>query len=505
MNAIKLTELYEAMIDDIFVLLNLEIPILSEDSLKDPKKVQAFNSMKVIDKKLFCINQMIRNEYIKDYNIKNIKEEIGQFLDNLMNSNFHEYENNSIVDNNDILLVYGVFCGVSIIFLKKNLSIMSNLNFDIYTNFKKLLMSINKDYEQFNNYYSKRFNKFKNISKNKDTVYSDWIQLLLRKEINKVLAPKPKINKINEGQKDNTIFNEKDIISLDSKNTEQITINNNNSLNKGNEIKSNTKNENSLVISGNLSSSSQYNSEENNENDNINFEELEKVLTDNNSNKLILKALKTLQKKINNLEKNQFLLFHEISILHNCRDISKSIFFYYYQYITKEAKEEDPFNRLKIILNTLKNKDDEVSKKMEKFLRLIFFINRYCNKVLHRKVENETKKYIEKEVKRAEIPFMPAFSFDQCLENLSIFLNEIYERKEIQIILKEVYLYYSRDKGLEIIFDMDKEVISPENGKISFLFNGNDVLDIKKYLKSISLGRLKFDDLCNEKNWDLMN
>ena len=146
-----------------------------------------------------------------------------------------------------------------------------------------------------------------------------------------------------------------------------------------------------------------------------------------------------------------------------------------------------------------------MSKKMAKFLRLIFFINRYCNKVLHRKIENETKKYIEKEVKKAEMPFMPAFSFDQCLESLSIFLNGIYEKKEIQIILKEVYLEYCRDKGLEIIFDSDKEVISLEDEKISFSFNGNDVLDIKKHLKSISLGRLKFDELCNEKNWDLIN
>ena len=500
MNSIKLTELYEAMIDDIFELLKLEIPILSEDSLKDHKKVQAFESMKVIDKKLFCISQIIRSEYIKDYNTKNIKEKIGEFLDNLNNSNFFDNDNNSIVDNNDILLVYGILCGISIIFQKNNISILSNLNFDNYTNFKKLVMSINRNNEEFNNYYKKRFTKFNNTTKNKDTIYLDWVQLLLRNDINKIIAPKQK-KKINESKKDNVIENEKDITSLESKNTEEITINNNNSLNKENE---NANNESSLVISGNLSISSQNNSEENDEIDDINYEELEKALA-NNNNKPILKAFKTLQKKINKLEKNQLFLFHEVSILHNCRDISKSIFFYYYQYITKEIKEEDPFNRLKIILNSLKNKNDEMSKKMAKFLRLIFFINRYCNKVLHRKIENETKKYIEKEVKKAEMPFMPAFSFDQCLESLSIFLNGIYEKKEIQIILKEVYLEYCRDKGLEIIFDSDKEVISLEDEKISFSFNGNDVLDIKKHLKSISLGRLKFDELCNEKNWDLIN
>jgi len=184
MNTIKLTELYKLMIDDIFELLNLDIQILSKDFLEDSKKVQAFDSMKEIDKKLYYIVQMIQGVYIKDYYMNKIKRNIGEFLDNLKISNFYNNECNWKVDYNDILLVYGIFCGISI---------MTNLLYiDNYPNFKKLVMSINKDYEQMNNYYSKRFNKFKNTSKNKDVVYSNWIQLLLRKEINKVITPKQK-------------------------------------------------------------------------------------------------------------------------------------------------------------------------------------------------------------------------------------------------------------------------------------------------------------------------
>ena len=248
----------------------------------------------------------------------------------------------------------------------------------------------------------------------------------------------------------------------------------------------------------------QYNFEENDENDEINFEELEKNLT-GNSNKLILNALKKLEKKINKLEKNQSLLFHQISKFQYCRDISKSIYFYYYQYITIQGNEGDPFKSLKFILNELKNKDDEILKQMGKFLRLIFFINLYCNEVRHRKFENETQKNIEREVKRVEIPFMQEFSFDQCFDNLSIFLNGIYEKKETQMILKEIYIEYCSDKGLENIFDIDKEIISLQNEKISFSFNGNDVLGIKNYLKTISFGRLQFDELCNKKNWEVIN
>ena len=77
---------------------------------------------------------------------------------------------------------------------------------------------------------------------------------------------------------------------------------------------------------------------------------------------------------------------------------------------------------------------------MGNFLRLIFFINLYYNKVLHRKIENETKKYIEREVKKTEILFIQTFRFDQYYDSLSLFLNGIYEKKEIQRILKEVYI-----------------------------------------------------------------
>ena len=56
---------------------------------------------------------------------------------------------------------------------------------------------------------------------------------------------------------------------------------------------------------------------------------------------------------------------------------------------------------------------------MGNFLRLIFFINLYYNKVLHRKIENETKKYIEREVKKTEILFIQTFSFDIYFDSLS--------------------------------------------------------------------------------------
>ena len=126
---------------------------------------------------------------------------------------------------------------------------------------------------------------------------------------------------MNESQKDKSKEIGKDITNLDSKNTDEKTIII--ILKKENKINFNL-NENLLVISGNLPSISQYNLKENDENDEINFKELEKTIT-GTSNKVLLNAIKILQKKVNKLGKKQSLIFHQISQFHNCRDISKSI------------------------------------------------------------------------------------------------------------------------------------------------------------------------------------
>ena len=222
---------------------------------------------------------------------------------------------------------------------------------------------------------------------------------------------------------------------------------------------------------------------------------------------LLKKENISINKKIDELQNMQLLFYHHISLLQNARDTSKSIYYYFYEYFVSKDKKKI-FERLKeIFLKIKKEEDDNIDlQKMKKFLKFIFFLNKYNNKILHRSMSTCMEKLLNKISEKKEYPFMPGFTFKQTFDSLCFFLNKLCKDEQVQIILKKVYDEYSSDrKNLAEIFDDEKIVIVPKNGKINFLIEENEIKQIQAYLEKIKLREKNFDVLCDMTSWQIKN
>ena len=90
--------------------------------------------------------------------------------------------------------------------------------------------------------------------------------------------------------------------------------------------------------------------------------------------------------RIKNLEENQKLLFYQLS-MYQARDISKNIYYYFCKYL-KNSNGEKPFSDLLTIMDYFNKGGDgkytpEQQKILRKFFRVIFFINKANNRILH--------------------------------------------------------------------------------------------------------------------------
>ena len=90
--------------------------------------------------------------------------------------------------------------------------------------------------------------------------------------------------------------------------------------------------------------------------------------------------------RIKNLEENQKLLFYQLS-MYQARDISKNIYYYFCKYL-KNSNGEKPFSDLLTIMDYFNKGGDEKytpeqQKILRKFFRVIFFINKANNRILH--------------------------------------------------------------------------------------------------------------------------
>ena len=92
------------------------------------------------------------------------------------------------------------------------------------------------------------------------------------------------------------------------------------------------------------------------------------------------------EERIQNLENNQRLLYYQLS-MYQSRDISKSIYYYFCQHLGNENSSKAFFDLQRVMTDLLYgfniSYNEEQRKKLRKFLKTLFFVNKVNNRILH--------------------------------------------------------------------------------------------------------------------------
>ena len=314
------------------------------------------------------------------------------------------------------------------------------------------------------------------------------------------------INNENEKKNTNNLFNSKEerisvdqlafiVQNLNKKLLEsndkisQMSENYNSQLSKANEKIS--------QLSENLNSTNSQLSEANEK-----ISHLSENLNSTNS------QLSEFKEKIKNLENNQKLLFYQLS-MYQARDITKNIYYYFCKHLSN-SNGEKPFEDLKTIINYF-NKNDtkdkrytpEQKKILRKFFRVIFFINKANNRILHNNLSSAVKEAIEKKEKSDFLSLLPPNNYAQLFGALGGCLCLGVKNKQLQEAFKYVYENdYINDDKIKDIKDNNSEAIKKENDSIKFLITEEEIDEAKKLFDVIKIGNETFDQLCNAKTYD---
>ena len=338
-----------------------------------------------------------------------------------------------------------------------------------------------------------------------------------------------------ESQNINTdkISNEKENESQEGNKDSHSSIEANESLNKNdillneeNKLQNNIKND--ILLTGNIISQTE-NKEGNKlnmktghiENKEINdifkqIKESSSTLTEKetlmfNLLEKFYDELKEIQQRVDLLEKNQAQLYNQFALYQTSRDNGKSIFFYLYKYFELSG-DSNQFDKTKKIFQYLDSKEEtdklnETQKiALNKFLKILFFVNQYHNKILHRQLKTKTLKLI-KEIQKRDKNFrvFPDFNYNQFIESIKYFIENVQISEEIQSVLYDEYENYSLDKGLGAIFDSKKEAIKLENETIVFKIKKEEVNEAINYLNDVKIKDSTLEDLCDMTIWDKSN
>ena len=232
--------------------------------------------------------------------------------------------------------------------------------------------------------------------------------------------------------------------------------------------------------------------------DNINKELLESKANSEN-----------LLERVDRLEKHQVLLYNQMALYQNARDSGKSIFYYLYKYFGLNGKIK-LFEKTKEVFNYLDAKNNDNSKLseyekiiMKKFLKIMYFINKCNNKILHNLFTSQTKSMI-KDIQQRDKGFIvfPEFSYKQFMKSMKYFIENSKNNKEIQLALCDAYNTYLIDNGLESILDKNKECISKENDTIIFKIKNEEIDQAINVLNKIIIGDESLESLCDKTTWD---
>ena len=210
--------------------------------------------------------------------------------------------------------------------------------------------------------------------------------------------------------------------------------------------------------------------------------------------------------RIKNLEENQKLLFYQLS-MYQARDISKNIYYYFCKYL-KNSNGEKPFSDLLTIMDYFNKGGDEKytpeqQKILRKFFRVIFFINKANNRILHNNLSSAVKEAIEKKKENDLLSLLPPNNYAQLFETLKNYLDLNLKNEQFQEALRYVYENaYIHDDKIEIIRENDSEAIKKEDDSIKFLITKDEIDEAKKLFDVIKIGKETFEQVCNAKTYE---
>ena len=389
-------------------------------------------------------------------------------------------------------------------------------------------------------------NKIENSAQKVEKEESSNNIINIEKEISKnniTNATKEKNKEIIEKETDN---------SSDDKNKSinQNTISNNNSINNENEIiNCNNDSDKNKNLSNDIATENKLDapsldlaikSEKNNlidlckniasQNPEINqlinilsskFTSLENKITQNNEEISALKTKnETLSERVQKLEVNQLMLYHQISLYQNSRDMYKSISYYFYDFLNLKQVQTTNFGKTKAIIQYLENTDKEkekeminngsisidenMKKKITNYFRFHYFVNLTTNKIIHRNFTESQKQILEEQKDNDLLPLLPNFDFEQCFNSLEYFIDNNAKNEQIKKAMKYVYEnIYVNDNNLEKIKDENHEIIENNENGIYIKIKKEDIEEVRNYFKGIKMkNEGDFIDLCNKKTWD---
>ena len=231
------------------------------------------------------------------------------------------------------------------------------------------------------------------------------------------------------------------------------------------------------------------------------------------------KKIEELTERIGKLEINQMLLYNQIQLYQTSRDMFKSIYFNYFDYLKIKLVGISKFDKLKLIIRYFEEKDitnikkwkssdtpdisDDLKKKLVKYFKFHFFVNVVTNKIIHRNFSEEQKKLLKANNNNGILSIIPGFDFEQCFDSLKYFIENSSKDEQLQKAMKFVYdNKYINDSGSEGIIDTNKEVIEEEGNKIKFLIKKEDLEEVRNYFESINIKEETFVKKCNDMIWD---
>ena len=216
----------------------------------------------------------------------------------------------------------------------------------------------------------------------------------------------------------------------------------------------------------------------------------------------------TMKTKINKLENNQQLMYYQISLLQS-RDISKSIYHYFAEHLGvmyKLGKEEKPFYDLINIMDYLKGKNvekysEEEKKKLRKFFKVLFFVNKVHNRIIHNNLSTLEQNIINN-LKYDDdylLPLIPNLGYNQLFQALGYYIENNVNNSQIQEAMKFVYANdYIKDDDLKEIKDIDGESIVMKDEHIEMLLTKEEINDVQTIFSQIN----NFIMFCEKKTWD---
>ena len=208
------------------------------------------------------------------------------------------------------------------------------------------------------------------------------------------------------------------------------------------------------------------------------LEERNKILEE--SNKKLEREIKNLKIKNSELEyKCEILkgdidsLWNYFNLISNGRDITKSIVFYLYDHLglSGEYKNNKKLSQIIDLLNNkqiVNNETTVENDKLEKFLYLNYFLNKFYNKIVLRDAKDST-------TENGKIKILGKYEFSEYFKNLIIFLNKTIKDKGIQTIINQTIVDYKKESVPENLEYKKENLFIENNGILEPILTEKDI------------------------------